>query len=107
METFTFTAHLYKNFGIALQVWDEESLPYGTLSVNVPDALLKTDEFCVNWDVDEELAQKLLATGRFKDTGLACNAGHAAAPIWRLVCPDLLKHVRQQRDLARHHVQQS
>ncbi len=45
MEAFTFTAHLYKNFGIALQVWDEESLPYCTLSVNIPDALLKTDEY--------------------------------------------------------------
>ncbi|ANI18875.1 TPA: hypothetical protein NI671_005674 [Pseudomonas aeruginosa] len=107
MEAFTFTAHLYKNFGIALQVWDEESLPYCTLSVNIPDALLKTDEFCVNWDVDEDLAQQLLATGRFKDTGLTCTAGHAVAAIWRLVCPELLEHVRQQRDFARHHVQQS
>ena len=107
MEAFTFTAHLYKNFGIALQVWDEESLPYCTLSVNIPDALLKTDEFCINWDVDEYLAQQLLATGRFKDTGLTCTAGHAVASIWRLVCPELLEHVRQQRDLVRHHVQQS
>lgn len=103
MDAYTFRAELYLNYGIAIQILDESGMPYCTISVNIPGALLKPDEFCVSWDCSQEDSQRFLATDRFKDTGLTWQAGNAVAQIWHVICPDLLMEVAENRAAAHQH----
>ena len=42
----------------------------------------------------------VLATGRFEDTGRTEPAGYVDAPVWRVLCPDILAEAARQRAKA-------
>lgn len=64
--------------------------PYATLSVNIPEHAHILDEnefFAKDWSENEPLAEHLLDTDVFTDTGKAVPTGFVIAPVWRLNVP--------------------
>lgn len=87
-------AGLYSNGRPAVQVYDEEGMPYCTLTVNIPPAELKEDEICIKvWDLPSDFLQKILSSGKFEDTGKRVPAGYTSAPVWKICCPEILREV--------------
>jgi hypothetical protein len=80
-----FSAH-YSNGRICIQVLDKaDDSPWGKLTVNMPEAELEENEFCIkNWSENVEMAAGAFSTGRFEDTGRSVQSGFISAPIWRL-----------------------
>lgn len=75
----------YSNGRMAVGAEDKNGHAYGVLSVNLPNAGLEKNEFCVkNWSEGIELADKAYATGLFSDTGKTVSTGWVKAPVWRL-----------------------
>lgn len=75
----------YPNGRMAIGAEDKDGCAYGVLSVNLPNAELEKNEFCVkNWSESMEFADKAYATGLFSDTGKTIPTGWVKAPVWRL-----------------------
>jgi hypothetical protein len=80
---------LSKSPAIELVLADGE--PFGTLTVNIPEALevhkekLGDMEIVVKtWSENEALAEAALKTGLFEDTGRRISTGFVLAQIWRV-----------------------
>jgi len=61
-------------------------MPFGVLTVNLPDEEFEEGEFAVkDWTENEEITPFILAhTDLFEDTGKTVPTGRVEAPIWRL-----------------------
>ncbi|WP_425953294.1 hypothetical protein [Ralstonia pseudosolanacearum] len=93
----TSTAMLYTDGRLAVQLYDSEG-PYCRLSVNILGSQLAEDEITVNaWDLDDELLQSLLASGKYAMTGRSVPSGYVEAPVWKILCPTLLEEARALR----------
>lgn len=104
MENLTIQAELYGNQRIALRLICEDGEPYGALTTNIVEATVADDEVCIPaWKLEQTLLDGYLASGRFVDTGKITPTGFVQAPVWKVVCPELLKAIaelRQQREVA-------
>lgn len=97
-EKLVFLPLLYTNGCIAIQISTDQGEPYATLSSNLQVPLLD-DEFCVaTWNLPEEFQKAALATGTFEVTDKEFPTGHVVAPVWRLVCSEMLAKIAKQRE---------
>jgi len=98
MEKLDMHINLYRNLRIAIQLTCENGEPWGALTCNIVNAELADDEVCVSvWNHSEELVAGYLASGQFVDTGRTVTTGHVQAPVWRVVCPELLEEAKNLR----------
>jgi hypothetical protein len=75
----------YSNGRIAVTLKDEDGMPYGTLSVNIPEVDVREGEFVLSHNCNRILSD-LMASGLFADTGYRVNYGLVKGqPILRLV----------------------
>jgi hypothetical protein len=75
----------YSNGRIAVTLKDEDGMPYGTLSTNVPELDVREGEFILSHNCNRILGE-LMASGRFADTGYRADYGFIKGqPILRLV----------------------
>ncbi|MDI9561611.1 MAG: hypothetical protein QM235_10565 [Pseudomonadota bacterium] len=64
---------------------DGVTMPYGTLTVNMPEVQLADDEIIIkNWSENEWLASAALKSGLFEDTGRRIPTGFVEAPVWKV-----------------------
>ncbi|SDD58617.1 hypothetical protein SAMN05216345_111152 [Cupriavidus sp. YR651] len=80
----------------------DDDMPYGVLSVNLPDAALADDEILVSadWNLPLDLKAALLETGKFVQTGRWNQVGFDSGEVWRIVDADLLSQVAAARVVA-------
>lgn len=58
--------------------------PITTLSVNIPEAILKEGEFCVKgWSENMQIVEDCRNSGHFIDTGKRIPVGYVQAEIWK------------------------
>jgi hypothetical protein len=97
-EKLVFLALIYTNGCIAIQITTDQGEPYATLSSNLQVDILD-DEFCVaSWNMPKEFLDGALSTGAFEVTDKEFPTGHVVAPVWRLVCPEMLAKIAKQRE---------
>ena len=86
-ETLRVYSATYPNGRLAIALQSEDGMPYGTLSINVPDANLMPDEFIVPVrNLTPELLDAAKASKLFHDTGSTVSYGFVKNdPVWRLV----------------------
>lgn len=102
MEKLNMSLDLYRNLRIGIRLVCEDGEPWGALTCNVADADLAEDEVCIPvWNLSEERVAAYLASGQFEDTGRAVPTGYVEAPVWRVVCPELLEEARNLRAIKR------
>lgn len=71
---------------IALRLIASDGIPYGMLTVNIPEADLLPGEILVKtWSENETLAAAALASGHFKDTGKRVPTGFCEAQVWEVI----------------------
>lgn len=77
----------------------DDGMPYGTLTVNVPQVDLAEDEILVSadWNLPADLKAALLATGKFERTGRWNQVGLGRGEVWRVTDTELLATVEQIR----------
>ncbi len=80
----------------------DDGEPYGSLTVNVPEAELADDEILVSadWVFPADLKAALLATEKFVQTGRWTLVGHGRGEVWRIVDPTLLSQIAAARVVA-------
>jgi hypothetical protein len=80
----------------------DDEMPYGVLSVNLPDANLADDEFLVtgDWNLPTDLKAALLETGKFVQTGRWNQVGFDQGEVWRIVDAEILTEVAAARVVA-------
>lgn len=101
MERFELNTRLYPNKRLALELI-EDGEPWGVLTTNLVEALLADDEICIpTWNLPEDVLAKFLASGKFEDTGRREPAGFVEAPVWRVMCPEILERASRQRAAAK------
>lgn len=90
---------LYQNNGrTALSLYCEDGEPFADIAVNIVEASLNADEFCVHsWDMPSEMGDELLNTGFFADTKKTVQVNHVTAPIWKITSKELLSQVTTLR----------
>lgn len=102
MENLTLSLDLYANLRIGIRLTCEDGEAYSVLSTNLVDAQIKDDEVCISsWNHHADLLSQILAKGQFEDTGEQRRTGYVEAPVWRVVCPDLLAQVARLRAHAK------
>jgi len=84
-----FYVERYKEGALALLlvITDGENAgdDFGTLTVNIPDVLLRGHEVLIkNWSENEEMAKAALESDLFIDTGKRVATGFVEAPIWEI-----------------------
>jgi len=86
---------------ISLVCADDE-MPYGVLSVNLPDANLADDEILVtgDWNLPTDLKAALLETGKFVQTGRWNQVGFDRGDVWRIADAEILAEVAAARVVA-------
>lgn len=100
MDQFELQTRLYPNQRLAVVLFKDHE-QYDVLTTNLVDAVLADDEVCIpQWNLGEELMAGVLATGKFEDTGRTEPAGYVDAPVWRVLCPDILAEAARQRAKA-------
>ncbi len=100
IDRFSLNTRLYGNMRLALELIDGFE-PWGVLTTNLVHAELAEDEICIPvWNLPEDLVSEYLSSGKFEDTGRKEVAGHADAPVWRVVCPEILASAARQRAAA-------
>jgi len=79
-----------------------DQMPYGVLSVNLPDADLADDEILVtgDWNLPTDLKAALLETGKFRQTGRWNQVGFDQGEVWRIVDAAILAEVAAARVVA-------
>lgn len=101
VDTLTLQPTLYANKRIAFRLMCEDGEPYGVLTCNIVEAQIEDDEICIpSWNLREDLLAGYLASGQFEETGKGAATGFVVAPIWRVVCPQLLAEVARLRRIA-------
>ena len=77
------------NGRLALRLVEHKSRePFGSASVNIPNAQLAEGELLVKtWSENESIRKPLLDTGLFEDTGCRVPAGFCEAEVWTLKQP--------------------
>lgn len=101
VDTLTLAPTLYANKRIAFRLICDDGEPYSVLSCNIVEAEIEDDEICIpSWNLPEDLLAGYLATGKFVDTGKGATTGFVVAPIWRVVCPELLAEIARLRQQA-------
>jgi hypothetical protein len=80
----------------------DDDMPYGVLSVNLPDADLADDEILVtgDWNLPTDLKAALLETGKFVHTGRWNQVGFDQGEVWRIVDAAILAEVEAARVVA-------
>lgn len=80
----------------------DDGMPYGVLSVNLPDANLADDEILVtgDWNLPIDLKAALLETGKFVRTGRWNQVGFDQGEVWRIVDAEILTEVAAARVVA-------
>lgn len=74
----------YGNNRIAIQYITPSGEPMSVLTVNLPDAELKDDEFAIkNWSENERTAKAAIESGIYEDTGKRISTGFVEAPVWK------------------------
>ena len=70
---------------IAIQAVCDDGTPLAVLTVNIPDEKIKRNEIIVKaWSENERIAQDMLKTGWFKDTGRRIPTGFVEAQVWEV-----------------------
>ena len=63
-----------------------ENEPFATLSVNIPDVILKEREVLIKtWSENEKVADAARKSGLFRDTGKRVSTGFVEAQIWEVI----------------------
>jgi hypothetical protein len=79
--------HKYPNGRIAIAAIDlDDDEPWGTLSVNVPDAPLYEDEIIIkNYSENHVWAMKVVEAfpEMFEETGLTARVGYRSCPVYK------------------------
>nr|WP_181718345.1 hypothetical protein [Pseudomonas monteilii]QFX76311.1 hypothetical protein [Pseudomonas monteilii] len=89
---------LYPNGRLALELLYEDGEHWGVLTTNLVEAELAVDEVCIHaWQLSDQVLDLHLASGKFEDTGRVEPAGFEDAPVWRVICPELLAHAQRLR----------
>lgn len=80
----------------------DDGMPYGALTVNLPQTELADDEILVaaDWNLPADLKEALLATGKFVQTGRWNQIGHGRGEIWRIADAELLSQIAAARIVA-------
>lgn len=100
MDQFELQVRLYPNQRLAVVLFKDDE-QYDVLTTNLVNAVLADDEVCIpQWNIGAELMTGFLATGKFEDTGRTEPAGYVDAPVWRVLCPDILAEAARQRAKA-------
>ncbi|NVL49872.1 hypothetical protein F2S72_08980 [Pseudomonas syringae pv. actinidiae] len=100
MDRFELETRLYPNKRLAV-VLMEGPEQYAVLTTNLVHATLADDEVCIpQWNFEENMLAAFLASGKFEDTGRTEPAGHVDAPVWRVLCPEILEAAARQRAAA-------
>ncbi|GMG94648.1 hypothetical protein RN01_24820 [Cupriavidus sp. SHE] len=73
----------------------DDGMPYGSLTVNVPELELAEDEILVSadWNLPTDVKSALLDSGKFERTGRANQAVSANYDVWRVLDAELLADV--------------
>lgn len=72
----------------AVELYDEDGMPYATFSVCIPGSQLQPGEVLVKtWSENEDLREPMLATGLFEDTGRRVSSDFVTAEVWRFTKP--------------------
>ena len=101
MQTYELTTLLYQNGRIALRLDCADGECYGPLTTNIVAVELNQDEITIPvWNLPEDLVAHYLASGMFEDTGYLAITGFAKAPVWRVICPEILATVARLRESA-------
>lgn len=99
MERYKLTTLLYQNRRIALRLDCADGECYGPLTTNIVAVELNADEITLPvWNLPEDLVAQYLASGRFEDTGRLVESGFVKAPVWRVICPEILATVARLRE---------
>jgi hypothetical protein len=78
-------ARTYANKRMAIQYLTLDGEPFGTLTVNVPEAFIKNDEIIVRTtEENEQLAEAALKSGLFEDIGRRIPSGFIKLSVWRI-----------------------
>lgn len=100
MDEFELHTRLYPNGRLAVVLFKDHE-QYDVLTTNLVNAVLADDEVCIpQWNIGAELMTGALATGKFEDTGRTEPAGYVTAPVWRVLCPEILAEAARQRAKA-------
>lgn len=76
----------YRNGRSAIRMESGIGEPYGVLTVNIPEAVLATEEILVKtWAENEPFRAPALASGLFKDTGRRIRIEFVDAEVWKFV----------------------
>ncbi|WP_354677939.1 hypothetical protein [Cupriavidus plantarum] len=80
----------------------DDGMPYGALSVNLPETELADDEILVaaDWNLPADLKAALLATGKFVQTGRWNQVAHGRGEIWRIADAEMLMQIAAARIVA-------
>lgn len=82
-ETLKIDVKQYSNGRPALQLVDEDGLPYAKLTVNIPEVDQGEEElFIKDWAENEFLANAAITSGLFEDTGKKIKTGFCETAIW-------------------------
>jgi hypothetical protein len=66
--------------------------PFATLSVNIPEAHYDLEEyqfFAKVHSENQEIAQEMLQSRHFRDTGMTEDLGHTTARVWEIISDEL------------------
>ncbi len=82
----------YQNGRPAIQLLDAMTgAPVARATVNFPDMKMAPNEVAIkDWAENEGMLDTLVAAGLVEPTGRAVLSGHVAAPICRVLKPELL-----------------
>ena len=76
----------YNNKRLAIRLFSFDGLPFGTITINVPEYDLGSREILIkDWAENSELIEPLLATGLFEVTDKTVKTGYVEAKVWKLV----------------------
>lgn len=75
----------YQNGRRALNLVTSEGIPFGTLTVNLPDQDLNDNLVAMAlWAENAPMRAPMMETGLFEDTGRRVRVGYATAEIWAI-----------------------
>lgn len=87
MNLCVFDVRCYENGRPALRLLSAlDGEPFGTLTVNIPEASVLSGEIIVKtWSENEAMAAAALASGLFRDTGRRIHTGFVQAQVWEVL----------------------
>jgi len=81
----------------------DDGMPYGSLTVNVPEIELAEDEILVSadWNLPADIKSALLDSGRFERTGRSNQVVFGSYDVWRVLDTELLAKAAELRPKGR------